>query len=135
MEAEFTKLSAPIEFRVQTSSGAERVYLTAGKLDFFIDEKKFTLMAYQDKTLLDQGNTTTLFVPFTDLTTGHETYGAGRYIDIEMPYGNSLLLDFNLAYNPYCAYNKNYSCPIPPQENHLEAAIRAGEKNFPLNIH
>ena len=67
-----------------------------------------------------------LFVPFTDLTNGESTYGGGRYLDLEGPLGNAVELDFNRAYNPYCAYGGAYSCPIPPIENHLGVAVRAG---------
>lgn len=69
-----------------------------------------------------------LFLPFTDLTNGDETYGGGRYIDLERQPGTEWVLDFNRAYNPYCAYNKKYSCPIPPAENHLDYRIEAGVK-------
>lgn len=67
-----------------------------------------------------------LFLPFTDLTNGEETYGGGRYIDLERQKGTEWVLDFNRAYNPYCAYNKKYSCPIPPAENHIDHRIEAG---------
>ena len=67
-----------------------------------------------------------LFVPFTDLTNGEQTYGGGRYLDLEGPLGDTVELDFNRAYNPYCAYGGRYSCPIPPQENHLEVSVEAG---------
>jgi uncharacterized protein (DUF1684 family) len=69
-----------------------------------------------------------LFIPFRDLTSGKESYGGGRYIDTEIPAGETLILDFNRAYNPYCAYSHRYSCPIPPEENTLKVEIRAGEK-------
>ena len=71
-----------------------------------------------------------LFVPFTDLTNGKGSYSGGRYIDTRIPPGKKIVLDFNKAYNPYCAYNGKYSCPIPPEENHLEVEIRAGVKDF-----
>lgn len=78
------------------------------------------------------GTDSTLFVPFTDLTNGHETYGGGRYLDVPIPPADStgLVLDFNRAYNPYCAYNNEYSCPVPPAENRVRVAIAAGEKSF-----
>ncbi len=70
-----------------------------------------------------------LFLPFTDLTTGDETYGGGRYLGLRIPKeGSPLIINFNLAYNPYCAYNEKYSCPIVPKENELPVAIRAGVK-------
>ena len=72
-----------------------------------------------------------LFVPFKDLTNGKETYGAGRYMDIVKPRGDEAILNFNLAYNPNCAYgSEDFSCPIPPKENFLQAEIKAGEKIF-----
>lgn len=78
------------------------------------------------------GNDSTLFVPFTDLTNGHETYGGGRYLDVPMPASDAdqVKLDFNRAYNPYCAYNNAFSCPMPPPENRLKVHISAGEKAF-----
>ena len=78
------------------------------------------------------GRDSTLFIPFTDRTNGHETYGGGRYLDAPLPEANApeITLDFNRAYNPYCAYNNAYSCPVPPAENRLQVAIPAGEKSF-----
>lgn len=69
-----------------------------------------------------------LFAPFTDETSGFETYGGGRYIDLRIPEGDTLIIDFNKAYNPSCAYSPNYSCPIPPRENDLALEIKAGVK-------
>ena len=74
-----------------------------------------------------------LFLPFTDLTSGVDTYGGGRYIDQKIPEGNSIIIDFNQSYNPYCAYNPRYSCPIPPPENDLLIEIMAGVKDFKQN--
>ena len=78
--------------------------------------------------MITPGYENSLFVPFTDLTNGKETYGGGRYMDVEIPEGDSIVLDFNKAYNPYCAYSTNYSCPIPPKENDLPISINAGLK-------
>ncbi len=69
-----------------------------------------------------------LLIPFTDETSGEETYGGGRYIDIEKPAGNEVEIDFNLAYSPYCAYNNSYTCPVPPKENDLKTKVEAGMK-------
>lgn len=129
--ARYQPLTKPVEFRIRTSSGHERIYSTIGRLDFTLAGKPLTLMAYQEKSS-DSMVRNALFVPFTDRTTGKETYGAGRYLDIEAPVGNTVVVDFNLAYNPYCAYNYNFSCPIPPAENRLDLALEAGEKIFPL---
>ena len=71
-----------------------------------------------------------LFIPFNDITNGVETYDAGRYIDLEIPKGDTIIIDFNKAYNPYCAYNDGYSCPIPPEENNLEVEVKAGVMAF-----
>ncbi len=130
--AHYQRLAKPVEFRIQTSTGHERVYVTIGRFDFTMANKRLTLSAYQEKGQETPGRNS-LFVPFTDLTTGRETYGAGRYLDLEAPSGDSAVLDFNLAYNPYCAYNYNFSCPIPPPENRLDLEVKAGEKLFPLD--
>lgn len=94
----------------------------------------FELEGQQHRLLLLQpafsANYEGLFLPFTDATSANETYGAGRYLDLEKPKGEKITLDFNRAYNPYCAYSDEHSCPFPPEENMLPVAIRAGEKNF-----
>jgi uncharacterized protein (DUF1684 family) len=71
-----------------------------------------------------------LFIPFRDKTSGSETYSSGRYLDLEESGGDEYELDFNKAYNPYCAYNMSYTCPVPPRENILPVMISAGEKNY-----
>lgn len=94
----------------------------------------FELEGQQHRLLLLQpafsANYEGLFLPFTDATSANETYGAGRYLNLEKPKGEKITLDFNRAYNPYCAYSDEHSCPFPPEENMLTVAIRAGEKNF-----
>ena len=88
----------------------------------------------QKLTLLQKAGDKQLFVPFTDPTNGQQTYGAGRYIDVALPpaEANELELDFNQAYNPYCAYNHDFSCPKPPTENRLTVPVAAGEQSFQL---
>jgi uncharacterized protein (DUF1684 family) len=71
-----------------------------------------------------------LFLPFIDQTNGEETYGGGRYVDLRIPEGDTLIIDFNKAYNPYCAYNKKYSCPLVPAVNELKTSVTAGVKAF-----
>jgi len=97
-----------------------------------MDTFDLKLAVFQNKKMLDLSqDTNLLFVPFRDGTSGKETYGGGRYFDCEIPpIGNSILLDFNKAYNPYCAYNPRFSCVIPPEENRLKIKIEAGEKLF-----
>jgi uncharacterized protein (DUF1684 family) len=73
-----------------------------------------------------------LFLPFSDATNGNETYSGGRYIDLRIPTSDSVLIDFNKAYNPYCAYNPKYSCPIVPKQNRLPIPVRAGVKAFTI---
>lgn len=120
------------KFKMQTSTDRTPVYKTYAKLYFTIDGKEYVLNAYQNVDLIKkEGFEDYLFVPFTDKTSGEETYGGGRYIDLRIPAeGNTVTLDFNLSYNPYCAYNHNYSCPIPPMENFVPIRVEAGEMKF-----
>ena len=106
----------------------ERVY---GILSFELEGKSFQLNVYQgEKLMKKEGFEDYLFLPFLDHTNGSSTYGGGRYIDLNIPEGNSLVLDFNSAYNPYCAYNEKFSCPIVPRENYVDLEIKAGVKAF-----
>lgn len=106
----------------------ERVY---GVLHFELLGKQHSLNVYQGKDLMNkEGFEDYLFLPFLDETNGAETYGGGRYIDTKIPKGNTLTIDFNNAYNPYCAYNDDYSCPIVPRQNYLRIKIKAGVKAF-----
>jgi len=108
-------------------------FVRYGKLVFTIHDTALQLTVYQSVSLKENPQYKNyLFIPFTDITTGDETYGSGRYIDILTTdiVNNSAVLDFNKAYNPYCAYTTGYNCPIPPKENYLPIAINAGEKTF-----
>jgi uncharacterized protein (DUF1684 family) len=135
IECEFvaTKTTRGKPFELPTSSGKTKTYIKFGELRFQIDGKKHKLAVYQSLSLKAMPQYRDyLFIPFKDLTNGKETYGGGRYLDLRMKQieGNKVFLDFNKAYNPYCAFSEGYSCPIPPKENHLKIAIEAGEKNF-----
>lgn len=126
-----TKKGKP--FDVPTSSGQTATYTKFGELKFEIDGKSYKLAVYQSLRLRNLPQYRDyLFIPFKDLTNGKESYGGGRYLDLRMKEisGDKIYLDFNKAYNPYCAFSAGYSCPIPPKENHLKVAIEAGEKNF-----
>ncbi len=116
------------EFRqavvLATSKGEPRSMLHEGRLEFEAEGKKLSLQAFSL-----EGDDGRLFIPFKDLTTGKETYGAGRYLEAMKEPGDSVWLDFNLCYQPYCAYNLEYSCPLVPAENTLPVAVRAGEKS------
>ncbi|TNF44645.1 MAG: DUF1684 domain-containing protein, partial [Cytophagales bacterium] len=101
--------------------------LHLGALPFTIDGTEYALQVYAPKDTSD-GNY--WFIPFTDATSGGETYGGGRYLDIDDVSSDTVFVDFNYAYNPYCAYNPDYACPLPPKENLLTISIEAGEKNY-----
>lgn len=119
--------ASPTTVTMGTSDGDERTYQIAGTFSFTAPGgHQGRLQVYrQDET--DTG----LFIPFKDATAPKETYGAGRYLDLPWrPPGALLYLDFNLAYNPYCAYNDDFSCPFPPRENWLPFPVLAGEKNY-----
>ena len=124
-----TPYSAP--FKMKTSTDRLADYRQWGIAHFEIDTQSFELPVYQNLRLLNMPEYKSyLFIPFTDLTNGDETYGAGRYVEASIPEGDTLIIDFNKAYNPYCAYNDKYSCPIPPVKNHLEIEVKAGELIF-----
>ena len=131
IEAKFELHKDQKLFEMQTTTDRKPLYKTYGIATFELNGKKFTLQVYQDQELIQKpGYKDHLFVPFVDKTSGNESYGGGRYMDVQQPKDGILLLDFNKSYNPYCAYNYKYSCPIPPRENHLDVAIKAGIKAF-----
>ncbi|MBC8110660.1 MAG: DUF1684 domain-containing protein [Verrucomicrobia bacterium] len=131
VEAIFIKNEDPKPFQMKTSTERLPVYVVFGKVKFQLQGKDFELNVYQSRDLLKKpGFKDYLFIPFTDQTSGNETYGGGRYIDCRIPQTDTLLLDFNTAYNPYCAYSHTFSCPIPPKINKLRIKVLAGEKNF-----
>ena len=109
----------------------QKDFIRYGKLLFTIHDTALQLTVYQSnlQTPLTKNY---LFIPFADVTSGDETYGSGRYIDLLITdiKNNTALIDFNKAYNPYCVYNDGYNCPLPPRENYLAVRIKAGEKNF-----
>ena len=113
----------------------QKDFIRYGKLIFTIHDTALQLTVYESLKQNPQYKNY-LFIPFTDVTTGDETYGSGRYIDILTTdiKENIISIDFNKAYNPYCAYTTGYNCPIPPKENYLAVAIKAGEKNFAKSI-
>lgn len=114
-----------------TTTDRQEAQLAYGTLYFKLKNRDYKLQVYRDPALeKDPQYEDYLFLPFTDLTNGNTTYGGGRYLDLSIPDGAEITLDFNKAYNPYCAYNKKYSCPLVPSENHLDLAVEAGEKRF-----
>ena len=119
------------KFAIETSDRRPRTAHRLGRLRFEIGGRELTLTAYR----IDGGSSTSLFVPFRDETTGSETYGAGRYLDIGADDDGSFVVDFNEAYHPFCAYSDAYSCPLPPTENWLPVRIEAGERLDPRAEH
>ena len=122
------KYEDPTRVRIALSNGEIVEALRAGFLEFELTGKKLVLQVYKKRA-----EDSEVFLPFKDKTSGHETYGAGRYVDLEVdPNDDSCVLDFNLAYNPLCAFSQDkYDCPLPPAENWLlDVEIRAGEMKF-----
>lgn len=125
----FVKLENQKPFVMPSTGNFKQKYIKYAELHWLVDGKKQILVAYQNLELSKKKDKEKrLFVPFIDATNGEETYGGGRYLDIEIPENNTLLLDFNKAYHPYCAYSERYSCPIVPIENSLNYKIKAGVK-------
>jgi uncharacterized protein (DUF1684 family) len=123
--AELKPSSESPTLTMPTSSGEMRPMRRVGALEFTLNGKPLRLTAFVEAGAADVNH---LFVPFRDLTTGTETYEAGRYLDLDRTVTGLYELDFNLAYNPNCYFSPMYSCPIPPAENHLQVEVRAGER-------
>lgn len=123
----------PQTIQIQTSTNEWREYKRMGTLHFEIEGQPLALCVFQPTGDKAHSGRKALFIPFRDRTSGRDTYGAGRYLDLAENRDGSetYTLDFNEAYNPYCAYSPNWSCTIPPRENTLAVEIRAGEKNLP----
>ena len=118
-------------FEMPTTTDRKPIYKTYGTATFNLEGKALKLHIYQNQDLIKKPDYINhLFIPFTDQTNGNESYGGGRYMDVEIPIGETIVIDFNRSYNPYCAYNDKYSCPIPPRENDLAVAIKAGVKVY-----
>lgn len=130
VEAEVVPFQHPDVVELATSTGEIRPQLRYAELRFRLGDQALKLIGFAEP---HEQHTHELFVPFRDATSGRETYGAGRYLEIAVdhgPSGETALIDFNVAYNPYCAYSPYYSCPVPPTENTLPVAITAGERNY-----
>jgi hypothetical protein len=126
---ERTPQALPFSMPTNTERTSEEVVY--GIAHFQLNGKNFQLEVYQNPELMQQKKYEDyLFLPFTDLTNGKETYGGGRYLDLEIPEGETLVIDFNKAYNPYCVYNKKFSCPLVPKANHMNTHVLAGLQDF-----
>ena len=115
-------------FQMPTYNNKTLSFSHFGTLSAWHEGRQFQLKVYQRH--LGAGETGILLVPFRDTTNASETYAGGRYMELELPLNDASKLDFNRAMNPWCAYDSEYACPIPPRENHLDFAVRAGEKRF-----
>lgn len=129
--AKFIRTENEQPFEMKTTTTRKPVYVKYGEAHFSIDGQDFKLNIYSNIELSKKKEYKDyLFLPFSDLTCGNESYIGGRYLDLEIPQGNTIVIDFNTSYNPYCAYNPKYSCPKVPLENDLKIEIRAGVKKF-----
>ncbi|MBC5992018.1 DUF1684 domain-containing protein [Pontibacter cellulosilyticus] len=127
VKAKFVRTPDQLPFEMPTTTSRKAVYEKYGELHFILQGQPYVLTVFQNHALREKaGYEDYLFLPFTDATNGFTSYGGGRYLDLRIPKSDTILLDFNKAYNPFCAYNYNYSCPIPPKENRLELKVKAG---------
>ena len=118
-------------FKMKTTTDRLPNYVKYGIIEFQLEGKLHQLNIYQNLDILDEeGYEDYLFLPFLDNTNGEGSYAGGRYVESNIPKGDAIIIDFNSAYNPYCAYNDKYSCPIVPRENYLDAKVNAGVKAF-----
>ena len=131
VKAKFVKTQESLPFGMPTTTDRLPEYIKYGTLYFTIDSQDLQLALYQNIELVKKEEYKNyLFLPFGDKTNGESSYGGGRYIDMQIPKTDEVIIDFNKSYNPYCAYNHRYSCPRIPSENILNVKIKAGVKAF-----
>jgi uncharacterized protein (DUF1684 family) len=131
LKAKFVKTENPVLFKMKTTTSRLPEYQKYGEVHFKLDGEERVLEVYQSPEIIKKpGLEDYLFIPFTDETNGIDTYAVGRYLDFTVPDSEDVILDFNKSYNPYCSYGSAYSCPIPPEVNHLPLKVPAGEMKF-----
>lgn len=131
VEARFVRTPNEKPFEMPTTTSRLPIYEKYGEAHFSYKGENYVLNIYQNHQLREtEEYKEYLFLPFTDASNGEGSYAGGRYIELSIPAGDSLVIDFNKAYNPYCVYNTKYSCPIPPAENDLPVAVTVGVKDF-----
>ena len=134
VNAALTRTPEEKSFKMKTTTDRLPEYVKYGIVTFDLFGKSYNLNIYRNLDIINkEGYQDYLFLPFLDDTNGFESYGGGRYIDLDITEEDSLVIDFNSAYNPYCTYNEKYSCPIVPRENYLSIKINAGVKAFSKN--
>lgn len=120
------QFSAPDTVMIAESTGGLRQHVQIGQVTIPLPEGEEELVVFEGERETPRGR---LWIPFADSTNGHSTYKAGRYVDLRSINDDSVMVDFNRAYNPTCAYNPDFACPLPPSENRLDASVPAGEKS------
>lgn len=134
VNAALTRTPEEKSFKMKTTTDRLPEYIKYGIVTFDLFNKSYSLNIYKNlEDINKEGYREYLFLPFLDDTNGFESYGGGRYIDLDIPEGNNLVIDFNSAYNPYCVYDEKYSCPIVPRDNYLSIKINVGVKAFAKN--
>jgi len=129
--AKFTRTPDEKPFKMRTTTDRLPNYVKYGIVEFQLEGKSHQLDIFQNLDVLEEEEYEDyLFLPFLDNTNGEGSYSGGRYVEGKIPEGNTIIIDFNTAYNPYCAYNDKYSCPIVPRQNYVDANIMAGVKAF-----
>lgn len=136
VNAKFVRTENEPLFKMKTTTTRLPEYVKYGEVHFQLDGMDYKLNVYQSPEITKRpGYEDYLFIPFTDITNGNETYEVGRYLEFRIPTSEDVIVDFNQCYNPYCSYSPRFSCPIPPSENDLAIAIPAGEKKFKDSSH
>ena len=131
VNAALTRTPDEKSFKMKTTTDRLPEYIKYGTVTFDLFGKSYSLNIYKNlEGINKEGYRDYLFLPFLDDTNGFESYGGGRYIDLDIPKGSNLVIDFNSAYNPYCVYDEKYSCPIVPKDNYLPLEINAGVKDY-----
>jgi hypothetical protein len=134
VNAALTRTPEEKSFKMKTTTDRLPEYIKYGIVTFDLFNKSYSLNIYRNLDIINnEGYQDYLFLPFLDDTNGFESYGGGRYIDLDIPKGDNLVIDFNSAYNPYCVYDEKYSCPIVPRDNYLSIKINVGVKAFAKN--
>ncbi|MEX0844771.1 MAG: DUF1684 domain-containing protein [Balneolaceae bacterium] len=131
LKAKFVRTPDQEPFKMATTTAEYKVYEKYGEVHFELHDEEIVLNVYQSHALREtEKYRDYLFLPFKDTTNGSETYGGGRYLELWIPDGDSITVDFNKAYNPYCVYNLKYSCPLVPKANWMNVPVYAGVKDF-----